>query len=111
MATEHHYVLRQVHPPGLSADAREATMLALATAVMKAEVIEGKYLEWHDVDAHGGRGADRWTSDVSKALRFNSFQDAMACWKQQSKKVPLRDDGKPNRPLTAYSVMVEKVKD
>lgn len=34
---------------------------------------------------------------------------AMECWKTQSTVQPLRDDGQPNRPLTAYNVVIEKV--
>lgn len=56
-----------------------------------------------------GRGADTWTYDRAKAMRFPSFEAAMEAWKTQSKVTPLRDDGKLNRPLTAYSVTVEKV--
>lgn len=69
----------------------------------------GPYLEWFNVDAYGGRGADSWTHDLAEAMRFPSFEAAMECWRKQSTVVPLRDDGKPNRPLTAYNVIIEKV--
>lgn len=47
------------------------------------------------------------TSDPKQAMLFPSFLHAAAYWKQQSVTVPLRPDGKQNRPLTAYSVTIE----
>lgn len=69
----------------------------------------GRYLEWSDPDARGGRGDDRWTSDLAKAKRFPSFEAASACWQAQSTVKPMRPDGKPNRPMTAFSVTIEEV--
>lgn len=103
------YVLRQIHPPGKSARADEADAVALAIAGAAGTVVTGDYLEWSNPNARHGRGDDRWTSDVKKAKRFETFADAMACWKAQSTLVPFRPDGEPNRPMTAYSVTVEKL--
>jgi hypothetical protein len=103
------YVLRQIHPPGKSARADEATTMALVQTLSEGGPQLGDYLEWSDPNARHGFGDDRWTDDVTKAQRFPSFEAAMACWTTQSTKRPFRDDGKPNRPLTAYSVTVEKV--
>lgn len=47
------------------------------------------------------------SSAPEQALKFPSFLHAAAYWKMESKSVPLRPDGKPNRPLTAYSVTIE----
>lgn len=102
-----HFVLRQIHPPGFTAS--EHSPAELLAAILNGEPVEGKFLAWFDVEAYGGRGADRWTDDVRKAIRFKSFEAAMACWQQTSKTVPLRTDGRPNRPLTAYSVTVQEV--
>ena len=57
-----------------------------------------------DVDARHGRGTTRLTKDRSEAKVFPSLLDALEYWKRQSTVQPLRDDGKPNRPLTAYGV-------
>jgi hypothetical protein len=65
---------------------------------------EGQYLQSMDFEAHGGRGHMTTTRDVRKAMLFLTAGDAMAYWQTQSKTVPLRDDGKPNRPLTAYTI-------
>lgn len=103
------YVLRQIHPPGKSALAHEATAVTLATAALTGGIVSDKYLEWSDPNADNGVGDERWTDDVSRARKFASFGEAMACWQAESTVRPLRDDGKPNRPLTVYSVTVEKV--
>ena len=103
------FVIRQIHVAGRSARADEATTVALAIAATKNQVVHGDYLEWSDPDANFGKGDDRWTPDLAKAKRFLTFKDAIACWKAQSKFVPKRPDGKPNRPLTAWSVTIEEV--
>ena len=103
------YVIRLINPPGKSARADEATAVALLETLMQGGPELGDYLEWFDVNAKHGFGDDRWTDDVSKALRFETFTDAATAWKTQSKKRPFRDDGEPNRPLTAYSVTIERV--
>lgn len=47
------------------------------------------------------------TSDPAEALLFPSFRQAANYWMKQSAAVPLRPDGQPNRPMTAYSVTIE----
>jgi len=54
-------------------------------------------------------GRERWTTDITKAKRFASQEDAMGCWRKQSTVKPFRSDGRPNRPMTAYSVVVEEL--
>jgi len=63
------------------------------------------YLEDYDPDAHGGRGAIWMTHDIAKALRFPDRASVFALWRHTSNARPLRDDGKPSRPLTAYSLL------
>lgn len=43
------------------------------------------------------------TDDPAKALLFDSFTQAIEFWKQEH---GTRDDGRPNRPITAYTVTV-----
>jgi hypothetical protein len=102
-------VLRQIRPRGKSSLADEATAVALTTAMLNGDVELGPYLEWSDPDAKNGMGDERWTDDITKAQRFASFTGAMECWRAQSSVRPIRSDGRPNRPLTAYSVTPEKV--
>lgn len=66
--------------------------------------IEGYFLASFDVDAHDGRGTADWVSNPELAMRFDGFREAMEAWRTQSTVRPLRDDGKPNRPLTAFTV-------
>lgn len=103
------FVLRLIRPRGKSARADEATAMALATAAATGEIEYGPYLEWSDPDANGGMGAERWTASLDKAKRFANFNEAMDCWMAQSKTRPFRDDGKPNRPLTAYSIEPQSI--
>jgi hypothetical protein len=60
-----------------------------------------------DVDAHYGQGCVRFGT-LAEAKVFPDTRAALEYWKRQSHTVPLRPDGKPNRPLTAYSVSVER---
>lgn len=104
-----HFVLRQIHPPGKSAVAFPGVAAALVEASIKDNVVSGSYLQWSDPDAKRGMGDDGWTDDLAKAKKFASFAAAMECWKAQSSVRPFRRDGRPNRPMTAYSVTVEKI--
>ena len=73
-----------------------------------ADIVQGKvttsWLEAFNADAMRGRGLIKRTKDQTKAKRFATFEDVMECWKTQSTVQPLRTDGKPNRPLTAYTI-------
>lgn len=69
----------------------------------------GKYLESYDPDYLDGLGAWSWTSDRAKAVRFKGIADAFDTWKRRSSIRPTRSDGRPNRPLTAYSVTFEDI--
>ena len=66
----------------------------------------GQYLESFDPDAYGGRGYVTWTPDLSKAMRFTSVVEAFEMRWRQPTVLPLRPDGKPNRPLTAYTTEI-----
>lgn len=65
------------------------------------------WVEAYDPDAAGGRGHIGFTRIKDKALTFPSVRDAMDFYTQVSKVLPVRDDGKPNRPLTAYNLVIE----
>lgn len=70
---------------------------------------EGMFLKSYDIDAHDGEGLATFTKHRAEAMHFDTHIEAWKLWKQQSKLKPLREDGKPNRPLTAYSIMVEEL--
>jgi hypothetical protein len=78
-----------------------------------ADLIAGRvttrYLAGFWPDRHGGRGEITFTDDPNEARRFASFQAVMECWKTQSRVTPMRPDGKPNRPLTAFTITPKKI--
>ena len=43
------------------------------------------------------------TDDPSEALEFPSAKEALECWRRE---YGMRPDGRPNRPLTAFTVEV-----
>jgi len=51
-----------------------------------------------------GVGAVETTPDKSKAMMFRDAGLAHEFWRTQSKLKPFREDGYPNRPLTAFTV-------
>lgn len=67
------------------------------------------YLKSFDLEARGGRGAETVTADKQSAMHFPDLVAAWECWKGQSKTVPYRTDGKPNRPLTAFTATFETI--
>lgn len=69
----------------------------------------GAWLAFYDPDAYNGRGCAEWTDDPALALRFLTPEDAFRCWKRVSSVRPWREDGRANRPLTAYSVLSERL--
>lgn len=71
--------------------------------------IAGSYVAEFDPDAHDGRGDLVVTRDPQSALLFENEGWAFEYWKTQSTVMPLRPDGKPNKPLTAYTVEFVKL--
>lgn len=72
----------------------------------------GQYLAAYDLDARDGHGSETWTSEPARALHFADALAALAAWKSVSPTHPVRaSDGKPNRPLTAYTIELVKVPD
>jgi hypothetical protein len=74
-----------------------------------------QYLKAYDPDTHAPgetypTGYSEWTDKPEEAMIFATHTEALALWKTQSKVSPLRPDGKPNRPLTAVTISVERLK-
>lgn len=67
---------------------------------------DGQFLKAYDPEAHDGRGRIDTTDRLEDAMAFPDAGAALELWKTQSRVRPLRPDGKPNRPLTAYTVEV-----
>lgn len=67
----------------------------------------GRYLLSFDPDHDDGRGSVESTDDPTEALRFPNALTAWEEWKRASTVHPVRlTDGKPNRPMTAFTITV-----
>jgi len=60
----------------------------------------------HEIGKPFPTGMVESSVDPSKALQFESFAKAHELWVTQSSSVPWRPDGKPNRPMTAFTVEI-----
>jgi hypothetical protein len=70
----------------------------------------GQYLEWYNPDADETGDLGGWTADRARAKTFETFEDAMDEWMRvRQVNGGLRPDGHPNRPLTAFSVTIERI--
>jgi hypothetical protein len=67
------------------------------------------YIAEYDLDYAGGRGRARLTGNLVEAVRFDSATDVLLAWRATSTTMPRRRDGRPNRPLTAYTITPEEV--
>ncbi len=68
-----------------------------------------QYLSMANINAHEGLGSASVTPNSNKALKFSDFKQAMKFWNQQSTIRPYREEGKPNKPLTALTVSIVNV--
>lgn len=67
------------------------------------------YLKAYDPEAYDGMGEATSTFDLAEAARFATFSDALACYRTVPANRPTRPDGRPNRPLTAFTVAFREV--
>ena len=68
------------------------------------------YIQQYDLAYAGGRGRAMLTGDIEVAATWDTEVEVFQAWRTVSEKMPVRDDGKPNRPLTAYTISPEAVK-
>lgn len=85
---------------------KSAGLMGGRTSSGQRDVSDGQFLKSYDPEAHDGRGEVEWTRDPKEAKRFPSFTAAYEEWQFTSVTRPMREDGKPNRPLSAYSIEV-----
>jgi hypothetical protein len=69
----------------------------------------GQYLKSTDFEAHNGRGYITFTPELAQAMKFENKNAALVFYLRASKTVPVRSDGRPNRPLTAYHIEIEEL--
>jgi hypothetical protein len=76
---------------------------------------DGRWLVEFDPDKRGRDPVGRATlahvvvtDDIERARRFHDAAQAWEFWRRPSKRWPRegRSDGKPNRPMTAFSVTI-----
>lgn len=65
---------------------------------------DGKYVQFANFDDYVA--GILTTKDIKEAKTFTTMADALEYWRRQSVYIPLRPDGKPNRPFTAFSVEI-----
>ncbi len=80
------------------------TVLQTGIALLGIEDPVMMYVAKSDTETNDGMGSFMLTNDPKDALHFDTMQDALECWRRQSIVKPTREDGKPNRPLTALTV-------
>ena len=69
--------------------------------------LRGQYVESYTPDGNEGRGDLVLTPHVQAAKRYPSAAAAMDEWRRVSTTHPTRSDGKPNRPMTAFTIKIE----
>lgn len=85
----------------------EETKLGLRVVTIGSPSTPARWVSAYDPDAYNGLGHFEVTTDPAAALQFATQKEAVEFWLQPSKVKPLREDGKPNRPLTAVTLGVE----
>jgi hypothetical protein len=79
-------------------------MAGFVSGPEQAEDPAGKYVQAINPDAHDGGGFVQLTPNSEEARIFASTLEALEYWGRQSTVRPVRDDGRPNRPGTAFTI-------
>lgn len=74
-----------------------------------ANEVDGEFVKEYDPNGGEGGGFASFTTDPHEAVTFATMAEAIAFTQQVPRSKPFRDDGKPNRPLTAFSISFEPV--
>jgi hypothetical protein len=64
----------------------------------------GQYLQYFDHEANDGRGYADFTFNKDLAMKFQDMKAALQFWQKIPACRSLRDDGKPNRPMTCVTM-------
>jgi hypothetical protein len=98
-------VRRQLRlPAGRRASMSLAVMRVISDAHGNVLPISGQYLCTFDFEADDGRGYGTFTLNLDEALKFADVGAALEFYGTVSKRRPIREDGKPNRPLMATTM-------
>jgi hypothetical protein len=75
-------------------------------------VFDSSYLEWYDPDKPDeAEPMMGFTYELAKAKRFSTAVDVFEEWRRIRKPDPVRPDGKPNRPLSAFTIEAVRIED
>jgi hypothetical protein len=89
----------------------EAVMILRGTPDGGRTPYDGQFLKSFDFEAAGGRGEVVMTNQLDEAKVFPSAVDVFQFMRQVPECKPLREDGRPNRPLTATNWEVRQLAD
>lgn len=64
------------------------------------------YVKAYDPEAYDGQGDVTFTLNPDEALTFATAEDAIVLWQKVPSCRPLRDDGRLNRPLMAFTIEI-----
>jgi hypothetical protein len=84
-------------------------MKIIGLADGRPTTVDGLYLANCEFDALNGRGLVTGTPTKASAMLFADAAEGLEFWRKASTTRPTRPDGMPNRPLTSYTVIFEKV--
>jgi hypothetical protein len=79
--------------------------------------IDGLYLMEYDPGRDGTLGGQPITAHIlctplkELAMKFDSLVELTETWKRTDPRNPTRPDGRPNRPLTAFTIESEACED
>lgn len=76
-----------------------------------ADFQPGVYLKSWNHDDNGKITAETFTRNIEQAMTFPSVGEALTFWRGKSKTKPFRVDGKPNRPLTVFTITFDSAED
>lgn len=88
------------------------TKIALKVVGMPSGVpspFDDLYIKEFDFEYNNGMGRAGLTPDIEDALHFDNMDEAMEFYLRQPECNPIRDDGRPNRPITATNILFDKV--
>jgi len=69
--------------------------------------MRGGFLKSFDPEAHNGRGVVSWTRNLDEARLFETQTQVWSLWHTVPRNLAIRPDGRPNKPLTAWHIMVQ----
>ena len=82
-------------------------ILGVGASAVGFDGAAGQYVRSYDPDGNDGRGDLEITNDPARARVFTDAGEGLRVWRSQATACPIRWDGKPNRPLTAFTVTFE----